>query len=112
MRNQHLKFSTLFLVLSILLAIGGGVFFGLFSCGGYRWHSQAFIAVFSFSLLALITFQPAMPKDRAIRVILGAGAVALFFVVRAGASAFYPDAPGSWGEFFERFYLGLLYGPC
>ena len=112
MRDKYREFSKVFLVLSILLAIIGGVFSGLFACGGYRWHSQLFTVVFGLSLLALFIFPPVKREGRAARVIIVAAAIALFFVVRAGASAFYPAAPGSWGEFFERFYLGLLYGPC
>ena len=112
MRDKYSRLSILFFVFAILLAIAGGLFFGLFSCGGYYWHSQAFTLAFSLSLLALFIFPPAKPKDRVRRVIFVAGAVTLFFVIRAGASAFYPAAPASWGEFFESFYRGLLYGPC
>jgi len=112
MRYNHLTISILLFVFSIFLSTAGGIFFGLFSCGGYRWHSQAFTVAFSLSLLVLFIFPRAKPKDTIKRAIIAVGIVFFFFVVRAGASAFYPAVPASWGDFFNGFCRGLLYGPC
>ncbi len=32
---------------ALFLGVLGGIFFGLFSCGGYVWHKRLFYAVFA-----------------------------------------------------------------
>lgn len=96
----------------IVVATIGGIYFGLFSCGGYIWHRQAFYIAFALVLSAFFIFPPPMLKKIPLRFIIITSIIAFFLVVRASASAFYPSAPASWPEFFKRLILGLKYGPC
>jgi hypothetical protein len=104
--------TTIALTGAILLSLGGGVFFGLFSCGGYMWHQQLFLTVFLLFLLAFLVFPPAAFKHIFSKGLILILLIGSFFVVRAGASTFYPSAPESMQEFIEGFILGVKYGPC
>jgi len=96
----------------LCLAVLGGIYFGLFSCGGYVWHSQVFQAVF-LGLLALATLLPPYSMKRiATRVCFAVGIVTVFAVMEAAAACFYPSAPVSLSEFFGSFLFHLKNGPC
>jgi len=97
---------------AVLLAVFGGLFFGLFSCGGYVWHQQLFAALF-IGILLVVLFVPSMVLNKAWkRILLVVIAPILFLVVRSASSTFYPTAPESWSEFLASFIRGLQYGPC
>lgn len=102
----------LFIGMSVVIAIAGGIFFGLFSCGGYVWHKQLFNSVFTVSLICVFCLMSSLCvplwKRFAVIVIL----FYLFITIRAVSSTFYPAKPESWSEFFHQFYIGFLYGPC
>ena len=107
-----LKSSNLLTTLSILTAILGGIFFGLFSCGGYVWHKELFNVVFCVLLITNFIFPPALFKKSFLRFLLIIIIVCLFIFVQAIASAFYPSFPETWAEFFSEFINGLIFGPC
>jgi hypothetical protein len=90
----------------------GGVFFGLFSCGGYHWHEQLFWLVFAVGALGTIVTPPQALRAWPRRAGVVALAVIAFVTIRAVASAFYPATPGSWRQFAQAVLSGLLYGPC
>lgn len=102
----------LFSAVAVLLAIAGGGYFGLFSCGGYIWHKQAFAVV-----LGLVTLAALMAPTSGSRSLFARAAVLPvvllnFFVTQAVAASFYPAQPESWSAFFSLFWSALGGGPC
>lgn len=99
-------------ITSFSLAVLGGIYFGLFACGGYVWHSHVFQTVF-LGLLALATFLPPYSMKRiATRVSVAVAIVIVFAVTEAATTCFYPLSPDSWSEFLRGFLLHLKNGPC
>ena len=96
----------------IILAVVGGIFFGLFSCGGYLWHHQVFYALFVTALVVALLFPPKSLKNWKRKSSFIFVSIAGFILVRAIASAFYPAAPESIEELIHSIWLGILYGPC
>jgi hypothetical protein len=98
---------------SVVIAILGGVFLGLFSCGGYVWHKQAIAAAIVLLTLAALlarfaTRGFALWRSGAFVAIVVGG----FFVSEATAAPFYPAPPESLSEFWQSFVRTLQYGPC
>ena len=102
-----------FQIASVVFAIFGGVFLGLYSCGGYIWHRQAIATtIVLLSLAALISrfwTRGFAPWRSAWFVALVVGG---FFVSEATAAPFYPAPPESLSEFLRSFVRTLEYGPC
>lgn len=99
-------------VLLGLLAGAGGVFFGLFYCGGYIWHKQAHMFLMVIVSVLILVVPPKFLGAIWKRISYIAISVILFILVRAASSAFYPVSPGSVGEFLKSFIWGVQYGPC
>jgi len=92
---------------ALFLGVLGGIFFGLFSCGGYVWHKQLFYAVF-LGLLALgVILPPYSAKQIGLRLVAGLGLLVVFAVVEATAACFYLDNPTSWADFKKEFLYHL-----
>lgn len=106
------KVSNGMVILLAILTIGGGVFFGLFSCGGYLWHMQLHTSLMAIAAIGIIFVPPSFLHAIWKRIAFIAMSLALFVVVRASASAFYPAAPENMSEFIESFIIGIQYGPC
>lgn len=96
----------------IVLVLCGGIWFGLFSCGGYVSHEEYFRISLGTCLGSSVVFPPQPLTKFSVRSLFAAGAIATFILVRAGASAFYPGAPSGFAEFVDLFRVGVLYGPC
>ena len=99
-------------ICAVFFAIIGGIYFGLFSCGGYAWHQQVF-----FAALAVCTFVAlVVPLSRArpyltrLGLVIGVGCG--FVLSQAVAAPFYPAAPESWSAYFGAFARALVHGPC
>lgn len=99
-------------VVAIAEAVAGGVYFGLFSCGGYGWHQDLFWIVFLSSLAFVMLVPPRALRGASKRLGFTTAAVAAFLIIRGAASAFYPAPPESWGEFGADTWIGIWYGPC
>lgn len=97
---------------AVSVAVLGGVFFGLFSCGGYAWHKEAFFWL----LVAVITIAALFPLHRKqpvlSRVAVVLGVPVLFLIVQTATAPFYPAPPASWSEFLQAFISTLERGPC
>ena len=98
--------------LALLVAILGGIFFGLFSCGGYSWHRTAFYAFLGICTATALCFPASPGRPLMARIGLVLLIFLGYFTSRAVAAAFYPSAPGSWSEFFSRFASSWFYGAC
>ena len=97
---------------TVLFAIAGGVFFGLFSCGGYAWHRQLFCAVFLILLFIVVALPPRNCKASFLKFTSALAIFLCFVVTEAVASTFYPAGPASFGEFFSDFVVGIKHGSC
>lgn len=97
---------------AVAIAVLGGVFFGLFSCGGYAWHKEAFFWL----LVAAVAIATLFPLQRGLpvlwRVVIVLGVPVLFLAVRAATAPFYPVPPTSWSEFLQVFISTFEHGPC
>jgi hypothetical protein len=97
---------------ALLVAVIGGVFFGLSSCGGYAWHKRAFFCALAALTLAALWFPVSVSRPLVARAGLIVVVCLGFFVVEAIAGAFYPGPPNSWSQFWAEFRLNLAHGPC
>jgi hypothetical protein len=112
MKSIENKLRFYILIVSLIFTVGGGIYFGLFSCGGYVWHKKMFVLSFSAALLYLFIWPLPKLSKMSIRSSFVAGNVILYFVVQSASSAFYPAAPKSWNEFIDIFIFKLINGPC
>ena len=94
------------------IAILGGIWFGLFSCGGYAWHKWTFW--YSLCAIAVVLlFFPIRPLPVTLRRIPAAlGLFVVAFLVRSLVAAFYPGPPDSISSYISSVWLALTYGPC
>jgi hypothetical protein len=97
---------------SLLVAALGGVYFGLFSCGGFAWHKPAFFAVLV-SMCAYAALRPStlLPSTRS-RAGFVVCVPAVYIILASASSAFYPSAPRSLDKFTALFLNALLLGAC
>src|SRR5262249_10832531 len=95
-----------------VLATAGGVFFGLFSCGGHLWHRQFFWLLLALPMIGAVAVPPTVLRWWPRRLAFIAAVLGLFVVTRGVASAFHPTAPSSWREFAQAVLVGLIDGPC
>jgi len=95
-----------------VLAVWGGVFFGLFSCGGYVWHWQLFEALLGVAMIATVVAPPWQLRSWPRRGVFVLALACGFVLTRAVASCFYPATPTSFGEFGRDVIHGLLRTPC
>ena len=115
---------SLILAACITLAIISGVFFGLFSCGGYYWHWQLhdFLELSTSAAWVVSTsyiYRKTPIADRrpfpTIGLCIGFffAIHILFFTVMASVGPFYPAPPKSLGEWWQGFLFTWREGvPC
>jgi hypothetical protein len=96
---------------AFLLAILGGLWFGLVSCGGYVWHKHLMQWTLAGLVLAFLLWPRSHSPNLARRALLSLAVVASFFVARALAAPFYPAFAG-FGDYFQLVWLALFTGPC
>jgi len=106
------KISNGMVILLAFLVIAGGIFFGLFSCGGYVWHKQLHTSLMAIASIFIMVAPPNFLLAIWRRVVFITTSLAIFVVVRASASAFYPAPPENISEFMKSFVIGAQYGPC
>lgn len=94
------------------VTIAGGTFLGLFSCGGYVWHTQAIVGSLIVLSALTVVFPPEGLKGWKRKGTFLFAVAGGFVLIRASASAFYPHSPESIGEFLRLVWLGVVYGPC
>ncbi len=88
----------------------GGVYFGLFSCGGYAWHWYALLGIAAL----LSAWAVAAPVKKTVwgRLWPLALAPVAFVLAEAVAAPFYPAAPTSLDQYGAQFALTLQRGAC
>jgi hypothetical protein len=71
-----------------LAAIGSGVFFGLFGCGGYVWHKQLALWALATFAVAILACPPYWTPRFLYRLLLAAMLPLLFYFARVLAATF------------------------
>ena len=114
-----MKFKKAIYYPSLIIAIAGGIYFGLFSCGGYEIYHKSFWVLFYIILfVTLFIISKNKIRSHSVRsviyfillwIIIVHG---IYFVSEASAASFYPDSPHSMGEFWKRFTNAFLNNPC
>lgn len=98
-----------FLVASIAIAVALGVHFGMYSCGGYRWHRQlAFATVLGLSLINLLPL-PGSPRV-SLRVLGCFSVLLLYALAKLLGAQFYPSAPESFAGIFVGMMNDIRFG--
>ena len=100
-----------FVGFALLVAVLGGVWFGLVACGGYAWHRWIMHGTLSALALVLLLLPPRHVASLSRRALLILGVFAAFVLVRAVAAPFYPVFPG-FGDYFRLVGVALFTGPC
>lgn len=100
------------LIAALILAALGGIYFGLFSCGGYAAHRQIVCGLLAVATLiaVILPLQRASPVVSRVGVI--AGVAATFIFCEALAAPFYLSQPESLSEFMRVFLSTIGRGPC
>jgi hypothetical protein len=106
-------------VVPLAVAMTGGIYFGLFSCGGYAWHKSLYnFLLVSVNILCFIIFwkkrekAEGRGKTMASLIIFTVLVWATYMTFEAAAATFYPESPTSLSDFWRRFLTSLKYGPC
>lgn len=101
-----------FAVAALAAALVGGIYFGLFSCGGLVWEKTLF-ACLTAAVTLMAIGAPAPTISRWTRRIAFPFTVfALFWLCQAIAAPFYPAEPSSLSMFVSLFLGALEHGPC
>ena len=118
------KFQHILLAINAALAVCAGVFFGLFSCGGYAWHKTIYfflqiLASLAWVVFAVIIYRETTENQK--RIVLTVTTCLLFFpciyllfyVVLSATAPFYPSSPASFAEWWHGFVSSFQTGsPC
>ena len=99
-------------MLTIMCAAGGGVFFGLFSCGGKAWQHQAFLWIMLCGVLLSILVSGDLLRSWGRRGTFLVFVILVFVFFQALTAPFYPSAPSSPTEYGRRVFRVLESGPC
>ena len=98
--------------LALVAAVFGGIFLGLFSCGGTIWHRQLIYFLLSATVALALFVPPNWLATRGRRVLFAVAMGSLFILVRSVSSTFYPASPNSVGEFATSFIRALWSSLC
>ena len=96
---------------AFLVAVLGGIWRGIASCGGYAWHAQAMSVALAIASLSLVLYAPSRSPSLPRRALLAVAVVCTYFLARALSALLYPALPGP-GDYFRQAGMALLSGPC
>jgi hypothetical protein len=105
-----MNFRKLLTLIFLSFAAAGGIYFGLFSCGGYRWHWHVFLGIGAM-LFAWVALAP-MKATVWHRLWPLALAPLVFVLAQAASTPFYPDLPQHVSEYASRFIGAFQHGAC
>ena len=104
--------TNILVLFTLTLAVLGGIFFGLYSCGGYYWHIQAYWITALLLVIGSVMLKSKMLKTLRSKLLFPINYLALFFASQSIAATFYPSAPESFSDFMSNFLITVEYGPC
>lgn len=109
---QSKRLGNALVAISIVIACAGGVFFGLFSCGGYLWHAQLYWSLAALFVVLALLSASSLLRTWPRRVAFPFAFAFIFIFCQSVAAPFYPTAPSSITEFSHNFLKTLKYGSC
>jgi hypothetical protein len=101
-----------FAIGAMVVAIAGGLFIGLASCGGYVWYGQLVFALTAFPAVIAFVLPGKLLSSWARRLAFPMVLLLTFVLVEAMAAPFYPAAPDSVDQFLWGFKRRLLGDSC
>ncbi|MBW0279696.1 hypothetical protein B4P00_17255 [Shewanella xiamenensis] len=104
--------TNILVLFTLALAALGGIFFGLYSCGGYYWHIQAYWISALIFVVGSITLKNQVLNTLSSKLLFPIIYLVLFLASQSVAATFYPSAPESFSEFMRNFLITVEYGPC
>lgn len=99
-------------VAALLIAALGGIYFGLFSCGGYVWHHELFMLITVLITLAAVLTPGKLLCSWQRRVTFPFAVLITYVLMESLSAPFYPAPPESMVGYFKQFVYALEYGPC
>jgi hypothetical protein len=99
-------------VVAIIFAAIGGIYFGLFSCGGYAWHFKLFVLLLALITLLAVLFPGAFLRSWQRRIIFPLAVIFTYVLLQAVTAPFYPSSPSDIAKYVESFVHTLEFGPC
>lgn len=90
----------------------GALFFGLASCGGYAWHTEAFRVSATVAVILAVVVPSPLLRTIVSKAMFLAAVVIGFHFVEAAVAPFYPGPPESMSEYGTLFLESLEFGPC
>lgn len=94
-----------------LIACLGGIWLGLFSCGGYAWHTQLMYWMLVVLATVVVAFPPWTWPATWRRLLLAIGLFVVFFLSEAMIAPLYLGAD-SLQDYVQKVFAALSYGPC
>jgi hypothetical protein len=112
MRKLFGRIGNISTVTALVVAAIGGIFFGLFSCGGYSWHHELFMAIVVPVTLIAILAPGTILRSWQRRVIFPFALIITYVLFQAASAPFYPATPDSVTQYFKESLRTLEFGPC
>ena len=94
-----------------LIACFGGIWFGLFSCGGYAWHTQLMCWLLASLAAIIVALSPWTWSATWRRLVLAIGLFVVFYLSQAMTAPFYLGAD-SLQDYVQQVWTTLASGPC
>lgn len=118
-QEEKMNTKAISIVFPVAVATAGGVYFGLFSCGGYALHKSlySFVLVLLTIICSIVIWKKS-DKSKSTGKAIATLTIWLILVwatyntCEAAAASFYPDSPKSLSDFWKRFLICFKYGPC
>lgn len=104
--------SRLLTAMPVCIALLGGIYFGLFSCGGNFGHETAFAWGLFAGMVVWLAVPPIRRQPMWLRILVVLLVPIAFGTAQAAAAPFYPASPDSLGAFVRSFLHTIQYGRC
>lgn len=96
----------------IIISGAFSVFQGLFPCGGYALTRDLYNVLFLISGVLLVVFSKSELNTLLKKIVFLPALVFINLLLEFSASAFYPDSPVSFSDFWIRLANAISHGTC
>jgi hypothetical protein len=101
------------ILVSVLFSVclSGGVYLGLYSCGGVMWHRDLIAGAGLVLVVAACVWPADFWRPWRRRLLLPLAMFLVFSVARGAAATFYAPPP-TWSQALREFAVNVWVGPC
>jgi hypothetical protein len=101
------------ILLSLLFSVclSGGVYLGLYSCGGVMWHRDLIVGLGRVLGVAVCAWPPDFWRPWRRRLLLPPAMFLVFSLAQGAAFTFYAPPP-TWSQGLHEFVVNAWDGPC